>query len=258
MGNLAMTLIALGNYRYAKKMLQESTTACRDLGNVDGEITQLQALGNVCRNLSDFDDAIVAYNNAIILCIKEENVFSLCNSLGNAASVYNHTGKPDKAIEYLEQGLALSISIGDKQSEGSMLCSFGLAYSHKGDKKKAYEYIIKSIDLTRMIGDRQGECMALHNLSNIYLENENFEECRKFSLMSLDIATEMNSIPNIARSQYNIGQTYLIFDRNPDKALQYFLQALENNLKVFEDNSSEHFPIIKGIKASEKLLYSRK
>lgn len=254
MGNLAMTLIALGNYTEAKKILQESTIACKDLENVNGEIAQLQSLGNVCRNLSDFDDAVVAYNKAITLCIKEEALFSLCNSLGNAASVYNHTGKPNKAIEYLEKGLALSVAIGDKQSEGSMLCSFGLAYASKGNKKKAYEYINKSIELTRMIGDRQGECMALHNLSNIYLETENFKECRKISLMSLEIATAMNSIPNIARAQYNIAQTYLNFDRDPTKALMYFSQALENNLKIFDENSSEHYPIIKGIKASEKLL----
>lgn len=253
MGNLAMTLMALGNYREAKKILKESTVACKDLGNVNGEITQLQALGNACRNLSDFDDAIAAYNEAISLCIREEDLFSLCKSLGNAASAYNHTGRPDIAINYLEEGLPLALSIGDKQSEGSMLCSFGLAYAHKGDKKKAAEYIEKSIACTRMIGDKQSECMALHNLSNIYLGNQNFEECRKFSQLSLDIATSINSTPNIARSQYNIGLTYLNLEKDHDKASEYFLKALENNLKVYDDDSPEHYPIVKGIMASEEL-----
>ncbi|MDI1256943.1 MAG: tetratricopeptide repeat protein [Flavobacterium sp.] len=254
MGNLAVTLASLGNYKEARKMLEESTIACKDLGNVDGEITQLQALGNVYRNLSDFELAIAAYDSAIRLCENERDIWGLCNSLGNAASAYNHTGRPDKAIEYLDNGLGIAIAIGDKQSEGSMMCSFGFAYAQKGEKLKAAEYIQKSIEITKMLNDKKGECIALHNLSNIYLGFEDYKECRKVAFSALEIAMAIHSVPNIARAQYNIGSSYLFTKGEAKTALGYFYKALENNLKVFEEDSREHMPMVKGIIEAKLLL----
>jgi tetratricopeptide (TPR) repeat protein/NAD-dependent SIR2 family protein deacetylase len=207
LGNLGMALNALGRYQAAKQCLEESTKACQDIGNLQGEISQLQALGNVYRNLSDFDSAIKVYNRAVLLAEKED-IGGLCNSLGNLASIFTQREQPDKAIKVLEKGLMLAKEIGDKQSEGSMLCSIGIAYSQKGDNTKANQFIKESIYTTRIIGDRQGECMALLNLSNVNLRNEEFDSCLENATSSLHIAQALNIKQSEGNAYYAIGSAF--------------------------------------------------
>lgn len=254
MGNLAMTLNCLGNYKQARVLLEESTKACKNLENVNGQLTQLQALGNVCRNLSDFEGAILAYDEAIKLCVKENDISSLCNALGNAASAYNHTSRPDEAIKYLNKGLEIAVAIGDKQSEGSMLCSFGIAYAKKGEMQKAINYIQQSINVTQMLGDRQGECIALHNLSNIYMTFDNYEKSKEIAVLALNIAMELKSLAHISRAQYNIAYSCLNLMNGAEMALNYFSDALQNNLKVYSEPNQESISIIQGMNMAKELL----
>lgn len=244
LGNLGMAFNALGKYKEAKNCLEESSTACRDLGNVQGEIAQLQALGNIYRNLSEYEAAIIAYNRAIMISERERDITSLCNSLGNAASAYNHTNRPDEAIKYLNRGIKIAFAIGDKQSEGSMLCSFGIAYSQKGDNEKAKQFIQNSINTTRMIGDKQGECMALHNLSNINLNFKEFDECLKNATSSLQIAQEIGMMPSIAQAYYNIGNCYF-FKGDLQLAIQNLNLALDISKQIYGAESSQLIPILK-------------
>lgn len=246
MGNLGMTFNALGRYKEAKTCLEESSASCRDIGNLQGEISQLQALGNVCRNLGEFESAIEVYNRAIFLSEREKDIFSLCNSLGNAASVYIHTSRPDEAIKYLDKGIVIAIAIGDKQSEGSMLSSFGQAYWDKGNNEKAILYTQKSIDMTRMIGDKQGECMALHNLSNINLRQGDFDNCLVNANTALEIAQKIGSMPTVAMAYYNIGNSHL-YKGNLKSAHQNLKVALDMTEQIYGTDSPRLAPILKSI-----------
>lgn len=58
LGNLGMAFNALGRYKEARRCLEESVNACQEIGNIQGEIAQLQALGNIYRNLGEFDRSI--------------------------------------------------------------------------------------------------------------------------------------------------------------------------------------------------------
>jgi len=207
LGNLGMAFNALGRFKEAKQCLEESVKACHDIGYLQGEISQLQSLGNIYRNLGDFDSAVKVYTRAVSLAEKED-LDGLCTSLGNLASIFTQTEQPDEAIECLEKGLKIAQHIGNKQSEGSILCSIGIAYSQKGDNTKAAQFIQESIYTTRLIGDKQGECMALLNLSNVNLRNENFDSCLVNATSSLQIAQAINIKQSEGNAFYNIGNAY--------------------------------------------------
>lgn len=207
LGNLGMSFNAIGKYHEAQTCLAESLKACRDTGNIQGEISQLQALGNVYRNLRKFDEAIKSFKRAV--CLSETYINeSLCSALGSLATVYNHTENYVESISILQKGLTIARSTGNKQSEGSMLSSLGIAFFQKGDHTEARDFILKSIQITRQIGDRRGECVALHNLSNLSLQFGDFDNCIKYSKESLLIAKEIRTRPNEANAYFNIGSAY--------------------------------------------------
>lgn len=250
LGNLGMAFNALGKYKEAKRCLEESANACHDIGNMQGEIAQLQSLGNVYRNLGEFDSAIKVYNRAVMLAEKED-LFGLSTSLGNLASIYTQTEQPDEALRCLEKGLKIALHIGNKQSEGSMLCSIGIAHFQKGDYEKAIQFIQDSINKTRLIGDRQGECMALLNLSNVNLQTEEFDKCIENASASLQLAKMIGGKQSEGGATYNIGSAYF-FKGESKTAIPYLKKAIEIFLKIYGQEHRHTQMAIKGLIRAEK------
>ncbi len=250
LGNLGMTFNALGRYKEAKRCLEESIKACHDLGSLDGEISQLQALGNVYRNLGEFESAIVVYKKSVALAEKED-LFGLCTALGNLASIYSHTNEPDEAIKCLEKGLEIALHIGNKQSEGSMACSLGIAFYQKGDSQKATKYIQYSIETTRLIGDRQGECMALLNLSNVNLQESHLDECIMNANLCLDIAQKIGSRQGEGLAYYNIGSAFY-FKGDSKSAIPFLEKAKETFLDIYGVNHRHTEAAIKAINRAQQ------
>lgn len=236
LGNLGMALNAIGNFSEAKSCLEDSVRYCKEIGNTQGAVSQLQALGNIYRNLREFDNSINAFNEAILVSEKFEPD-SLCSSLGNLATVYNQINDFDKAIQILNKGISIAISTGNKQSEGSMLTSFGVAYFQKGEYEKAVDFVNKSIIVTRQIGDRQGECMSLHNLSNFSLQFEEYEKCLEYSNTGLNIAKELGLKPSEASAYYNIGTCHF-FKGEQELAIMNLKKAIDIYLVIFGPNHS--------------------
>lgn len=250
LGNLGMAFNALGKYADAKRCLEESVNACHDIGNMQGEISQLQALGNVYRNLREFDSAIKVYQRAISLAEKED-LDGLCTSLGNMASIYTQKEQPDEALKCLQKGLAIAYHIGDKQSEGSMLCSIGIACFQMGITDKAIQFIQDSINTTRLLGDKQGECMALLNMSNVNLQESDYDKCLANATSSLQIAKAIGIIQSEAGAYYNIGSAYY-FMGNSKTSIPYFKKAIQIYSDIYGHEHRHTLAAIKGLIHAEK------
>lgn len=234
LGNIGMALNSIGSYIEAIKCLEVSVKACKEIGNLQGLVSQLQALGNIYKNLREFEKAINVFNEAIKLSEKYESN-SLCPSLGNLAAVYNDINNYEMAISILKRGLPIAISIGNKQSEASMLLSFGIAYLKKGEYDIAVSYINKSIILTRQIGDKQGECISLLNLSVLFLQSKDYNKCLVNLELCLSIAIDIKLKHIEAGAYYHIGivrllkgeQKLAIFNCN--KSIEIYSEILDHN-----------------------------
>ena len=249
LGNLGMALNAIGKYEEAKKCLEESVKACSEIENTQGEISQLQALGNIYRNLRDFDNSIIVFDKAVTLAEKYE-LNSLCSSLGNLATIYNQIENYDKAIEILQKGIKIALTTGNKQSEGSMLTSFGIAYFQKGEYDRAVNFVLESINVTRQIGDRQGECMSLHNLSNFCLQKEDYDNCLIHSNSGLEIAKEIGIRQSEASAYYNIGTSYF-FKGEHEPAIVNLKKAIEIYSEIFGAKHSHTVSAINALNRAE-------
>lgn len=250
LGNVGMALNAIGRFKEAKACLEESVKACREIGNTQGEVSQLQALGNVYKNLREFDDAINVFNKAVDLASKYVPE-SLCSCFGNLSNVYNQIQDHDNVIKILERGLPIALATGNKQSEGSMLSSLGVAFFLKGNTNKAVNLVMESLKVTRQIGDRQGECMALHNLANFFLQLEDYDNCLQYSNSGLEIAKEIGIRQSEAGALYNIGTLYF-FKGEQASATHYLKKAIEIYTEIFGKDHSHTISAINTLFRAEK------
>ena len=87
-------------------------------------------------------------------------------ALGNLGNTYNSLSDYAKAIEYLQQSLAISREIKYRLGEDNALHNLGIAYRYLGNYAKAIEYAQQSLAIAREIKDRKGEGTTLNNLGS--------------------------------------------------------------------------------------------
>ena len=83
--------------------------------------------------------------------------------LGNLGSAYFSLGQMEKAIEHLEQSLALSLARGDHRGASVDLGNLGVAYRNLKQTDQAIEQYQRALEIARVIGDRHNEGNQLGN-----------------------------------------------------------------------------------------------
>ena len=85
--------------------------------------------------------------------------------LGNLAICVADLGHSARAIEYLEQALAIRREVGDRKGEAVDLGNLGIRYSEIGQNARAVEFLEQALlidrELRRIV---EGEAMDLDNL----------------------------------------------------------------------------------------------
>jgi tetratricopeptide (TPR) repeat protein len=107
--------------------------------------------------------------------------------LGSLGQAYIFLGDYAKAIEYLQQRLAIAREIKDRRGEGNALGSLGVAYQDLGDYTKAIEYSKQWLAIAWEVGDKNGEGLALNNLGLVFHKSGNLPEAEKILRTGIDV-----------------------------------------------------------------------
>ncbi|MEG3851411.1 CHAT domain-containing protein, partial [Microcoleus sp. herbarium13] len=136
-----------------------------------------------------------------------------------------------KAIEYLQQQLAIAREIKYRLGEGAALGNLGVAYSSLGNYAKAIEYLQQRLAIAGEIKDRLGEGNALNNLGVAFLKAGNPTEAEKMLVNGIQVWESMRqmlgsndankvSIFEEQASTYRILQLVLVAQNKLNAALE--------------------------------------
>ena len=139
MGNLGNAYRNLGDYAKAIEYAQQWLAIAR-------EINAVKARGGweIWRNLLTFPSATTPKSSSTLSSSwrsrKIKHRQSEGAALGNLGIAYFSLGDYAKAIEYVQQSLAIAREIKDRETEGKALGSLGNAYLSLDDYAKAIDY----------------------------------------------------------------------------------------------------------------------
>jgi CHAT domain-containing protein/Tfp pilus assembly protein PilF len=228
----------------ALQSFQKALIICRKIKNLRGEGFALFSLGFIHFGLQDDPKAIDYYKQSLVIA-RKINDSKLETLVQMQIMLTTLTTKKRQADRLLDQGYeqyetrqfqaallawekALEIyrEIKDRQGEGIVLGSFGIAYRYAGDYPKAIEYQEQSLAIAREIKYRKGETNALGNLGNIYDSLGDYPKAIKYQEQSLAIAKEIKYRKGEANTLGNLGNVYDSLGDYP-KAIEYHQQHLE-------------------------------
>ena len=175
----------------------------------------------------------------------------------------------NKAWQYGQQCLAVSMQIKSKYGVAKSLSYLGRFYSMKGDYTKALEYFNNAENIFKQINDNDGVLSSWNNIGLNYLNQQDYQQALTYFQKLLKAVEKKNDESKLYRCYNNIGIVHASM-HNASLGEEYFKKALSvaeqakdsvniihslNNLSMFYsdigDSISEEKYLYKAYKFSE-------
>lgn len=222
--------------KLAEQILQESQNLGQSLQEIDAIIeiaTALDRLGRIDESLAvitqgeqtfqsltqEFSSKSAQKKQPVDFTKREASLLS-CK-----AWVYIAKSDFDRALEFLQQSLALRKELGHKQDIATAFNNIGIIYWYKGDFNRALECYQQSLLLREEIGNKQDIAASLNNIGAIYGRKGELDHSLEYHQRSLVLREELGNKKHIATSLNNVGVIY--FNKGElDRALEYYQRSL--------------------------------
>jgi len=178
------------------------------------------------------DPAIKYIKESIRLCEKINYIAGLANAYNKIGIYEKDQGNYDLALKYYKQALNLLAKTRDSLEMTMLYSNMGNVYKSKGDYKEALNCFISSLKIAEAINKASCIADALLNLGLMYDHLGNDSIALENLNRSLEFARKNNDPFQITRALKNIANILSEGDqRSKEKALEYYRQALEVDLK---------------------------
>ena len=220
----------LGNFKQAIDYYEKNLSIAKEVGDRAGEGLTYGNLGNAFSNVGNFKQAIEYYEKGLSIAKEVGNRAGEGSAYGNMGNGYLSLRNFKKAIEYYEKHLSIAKEIGDRAREGLCYGRLGTAYLSLGNFKQAIEYYEKHLSIAKEVGDRAGEGPTYQNLGSAYLSLGNFKEAMEYHEHSLNIFKEIGDVLGEGSAWYSQGYDHEILG-----SLSNALSCYSLSIKHFDE-----------------------
>jgi len=249
--NMGIIFQIQGKLEKALQHYRKALNINREIGNKEGEASNLGNMGNVYRAQNKLKEALQHYQKALNIHRKIGDKRGEASGLGNMGVVYKIQNKLKKAMNYHQKALEIDREIGNKEGEASDLDNMGNVYWSQNKLKKALDHHQKALAIDRKIGNKRGEATSLCNIGVIYQTQNKLKEALQHYQKALNIHRKIGDKRGEAKILWNIGVVYQI-QVKPYETLNNFKKALEI-FKTLEDSTNIK-KISKVINDMEKIM----
>ncbi|MBI2722771.1 MAG: tetratricopeptide repeat protein [Bacteroidetes bacterium] len=182
-----------------------------------------------------YTDALKALNycdTAEILAKKLKYKRGLSKAYNAKGIYYRNISDFDNGFKYQFEAIKLAEDLKDNKLLGGAFNNLGILFKNQGNYKKSIYYLKLAHLAFGKIGDKSSQATALQNLSNTYRRAKQPDVAIVYSLQSLKIFDDLNDIFGRASAYNSLGAVYMDDKGEYNKALNYFLQAEKNCLKL--------------------------
>lgn len=160
----------------------------------------------------------------------------ICEINRDIAGVYLSNRELDKALDHLNESLAIAIQKNDQSLQADIMSDIAIVQFDSGRYESSIDYLEKALELKKSTNDKIG---TVNILSQLAQTNNNLfrqENAIKYYDEALVIATETESEKLITSILDNMGNIY--YDQNKlDKAIETYQKSLEIEQKLGNDEN---------------------
>jgi tetratricopeptide (TPR) repeat protein len=139
--------------------------------------------------------------------------------------LYNRTGNPDKAREYLLKAVAAGKEYHRGKLQSSALHELSIVCMNSGDFKQAFSYMTDALNVNIAYKDTVNMAESYKFIGNYFSERGDYDEALKYLNKAAGLYTSLNDPTDYANLCSILAATY--FDKNElQKGLNYLYEAI--------------------------------
>ena len=193
--------------------------------------------GTLASLQGDAKSAESAYRDALRMAREQKNSFLEVSALGNMGLVSTQQEQYDEAIEWNDQALPLSRSVGAKDLESYILGNLGWGYFEIGDYEKALEFLEQAESSSRAAGYVAAEVDWLIEIGGVEYYLHDYAGSERESQTALELARKLDEKAEIKDCLDNLSSVALR-RKQFDLAERYISEALAVS-RASKDRSGE-------------------
>jgi tetratricopeptide (TPR) repeat protein len=228
----ANKLFQLGSTQFKKSQFQPALVTFQNalaiwkqLHNLGGQGDTLLKIGQVYEILGQYTQALDSYRQAAEAFSKIGEKENQAGALYGVGIVYMRTGKYSQAITSFQNALILL------PGSAGPLNGLGLAYTYLGQYDQALKFHQQSLEIRRANGWHDGEATSLLNIGEIYALRTQYKEAFEYDQKALNIYKQTSDLAGQVRSLNGIGSVYQAL-KQYSKSMVFFQDALNIARKI--------------------------
>lgn len=250
--SLGVALQTIGNLLRSKEILEASWQVSERIGAKNNISKNLFSIGNIARDLGQFQVAFDYYEAAIALAQTDlERVQIELNQLRllldgkqwSAAAILTPTIQssittlsPSRAAIYARVNLAASL----------LKLSKNQATDQRGNHQNIAELLVTAVQQARQLKDLRSEAYALNQLGSVYADNQQWPDAQKLTQNALEIAQIIDADDLTARAAGQLGAIQKNQGNIPEATAAYTkayktLQSLRSDLVAINPDVQFNF-----------------
>ncbi|WP_439506910.1 tetratricopeptide repeat-containing sensor histidine kinase [Sediminibacterium sp.] len=182
--------------------------------NIALEASAFNIMGSIYNLTGKFDKAIANYLKAIQLFEITNNMLSLATMYNNIGMIYNNTQQFKLAMEYFNKGLVISSKNHFEKTKALININLTNLYIQNNALDKALMHALIADSLTKKLKMSVEEAVNANLIGAIYFYKNNFIEAIKYYEISKSLAARANDLHSENTAKLNIGEAQIQLKNN--------------------------------------------
>jgi len=222
----------LNEYESALEVFERvcSLTQEDEESNLVAEIEVANQIGDVYRNLEQYDKALIKHQEAMELAkqLKPEEEEKISTILFYLGKLYKAQGQDSLALDAQIMSLEITERGGSSAKHALALLEIGLLYERFGDFEKAFSSLNQALEIAKKNGNEKEVVYILNMLAATYAKTKSAHGSIRSAETALQIATDNYDFAAASEACANLAHCFKAL-KNFEKSLEY--ERLEDVFK---------------------------
>ncbi|MBK9247485.1 MAG: tetratricopeptide repeat protein [Ignavibacteria bacterium] len=229
----------LQSYRQ-NNSIQEVRTH-KEYDNIRERSHALNALGNVYRDLNEYQKSYEYYRKALAGYEEMQDAMSSSNAYMNLGVIYQVLLEYNTSLEYFHKALAEAETANYLLGKCKILMNMGAVYSDLKNYDSALENYRHALAISREVGNRAATGAILLAIGKLYLQRNDFQEAKRYFLESLEENSTIGNKLYLLDTKFSLGELFTKLGEY-SHAVDYFEPLLQDYASIgntFEESRTK-------------------
>ncbi len=219
----------------AKAFAEKGIQLADEINFSFGKLMNLNVLGNYYERKTDYENAMLYYNEALDIAKATNSTKGFAVILNNIATVHIRKGDYQIALPLLFDALKAEEKLGNENGIAQAYNNIGVVYYYMQDFDKTTDYLTRALEIQEQLGNFSGLQNGYNNVGAIFDYQKKYDEAIRSYTKAYDISLELGDKKQQASNLSNIALSY---SKKGDykNAETYFTRSLQQREEVKDYN----------------------